>query len=143
MPVQRTAGSGRATTAAVTVTTAGVLPAHLAGVLSVQLRADLGIDPSLLGQRSRCRAAGGWGRPPGRAAQATSTTQGGVGPGAALGPLAVGAVVPAASYTVAWTATAALAVLGGLVCLVGRQMLLRERPALVAAHRQRRTTRAS
>ncbi len=63
MPVQRTAGSGRATTAAVTVTTAGVLPAYLAGVLSVQLRADLGIDPSLLGQRSRCRAAGGWGRP--------------------------------------------------------------------------------
>ncbi len=80
---------------------------------------------------------------PGRAAQATSITQGGVGLGAALGPLAFGAVVSAASYTVAWTATAALAVLGGLVCLVGRRMLLRERPALVAAHRQRRATRAS
>jgi MFS family permease len=79
---------------------------------------------------------------PGRAAQATSITQGGVGLGAALGPLTFGAVVSATSYAVAWTATAALAVLGGLVCLGGRRMLLRERPALVAAHR-RRATRAS
>ena len=77
---------------------------------------------------------------PGMAARATSITQGGVGVGAALGPLAFGAVVSAASYAVAWTATAALAVLGGLVCLLGRRLLLRERPALVEAHRRRRTS---
>ena len=43
------------------------------------------------------------------------------------------------SYAVAWTATAALAVVAGLVVVLGRHLLLRERPALVAAHRQRRT----
>ncbi|MDP9427361.1 MAG: MFS transporter [Actinomycetota bacterium] len=75
----------------------------------------------------------------GMAAQATSITQGGMGMGAALGPLAFGAVVSVSSYAVAWTATAALAVLGGLVIVLGRQLLLRDRPALVAAHRRRRT----
>ncbi|TFV63823.1 MFS transporter [Geodermatophilus sp. DF01-2] len=74
----------------------------------------------------------------GMAAQATSITQGGMGMGAALGPLAFGAVVSVSSYAVAWSATAALAVLGGLVIVLGRHLLLRERPALVAAHRQRR-----
>jgi hypothetical protein len=61
-----------------------------------------------------------------------------MGLGAALGPLAFGAVVSVSSYAVAWSATAALAVVGGLVVVLGRQLLLRERPALVAAHRQRR-----
>ncbi|WNV74193.1 MFS transporter [Geodermatophilus sp. DSM 44513] len=75
----------------------------------------------------------------GMAARATSITQGGMGLGAALGPLAFGAVVSAGSYTLAWSATAALAVLGGLVIVLGRRLLLRERPALVAAHRERRT----
>ncbi|WP_448609473.1 MFS transporter [Geodermatophilus sp. URMC 60] len=74
----------------------------------------------------------------GMAAQATSITQGGMGLGAALGPLAFGAVVSVRSYAVAWTATAALAVVGGLVIVLGRHLLLRDRPALVAAHRRRR-----
>lgn len=74
----------------------------------------------------------------GMAARATSITQGGMGLGAALGPLTFGAVVSVSSYAVAWSATAALAVAGGLVIVLGRQLLLRERPALVAAHRQRR-----
>ena len=78
----------------------------------------------------------------GMAAQATSITQGGMGMGAALGPLAFGAVVSAGSYAVAWTATAALAVLGGLVIVLGRHLLLRDRPALVAAHRRRAAARA-
>jgi MFS family permease len=78
----------------------------------------------------------------GMAARATSITQGAAGLGGALGPLGFGAVVAAASYPVAWTATAALAVLGGLVCLLGRRLLLRERPALVEAHRRRRTAGA-
>ena len=42
---ERPAGSARAATAAVTVTTAGVLPAYLVGVLWVQLSADLGVGP--------------------------------------------------------------------------------------------------
>ena len=46
---ERPAGSARAATTAVTVTTAGVLPAYLVGVLWVQLSADLGVGPSLLG----------------------------------------------------------------------------------------------
>ncbi|WP_243697536.1 MFS transporter [Geodermatophilus obscurus] len=78
----------------------------------------------------------------GMAAQATSITQGGMGMGAALGPLAFGAVVSAGSYAVAWTATAALAVVGGLVIVLGRHLLLRDRPALVAAHRRRAAARA-
>ena len=43
------ASSRAAATAAVTVTTAGVLPVYLVGVLSVQLREDLHFGPSLLG----------------------------------------------------------------------------------------------
>ncbi|SET20977.1 MFS transporter [Geodermatophilus poikilotrophus] len=78
----------------------------------------------------------------GMAAQATSITQGGMGLGAALGPLAFGAVVSAGSYAVAWTATAALAVVGGLVVVLARHLLLRDRPALVAAHRRRAAARA-
>jgi MFS family permease len=74
----------------------------------------------------------------GMAAQATSITQGGMGLGAAGGPLAFGGLLSVSSYAVAWTATAALAVVAGLVVVLGRHLLLRERPALVAAHRQRR-----
>ena len=74
----------------------------------------------------------------GMAAQATSITQGGMGLGAAAGPLAFGGLLSVSSYTVAWIATAALAVVAGLVVVLGRHLLLRERPALVAAHRQRR-----
>ncbi|MGR6965365.1 MFS transporter [Geodermatophilus sp. URMC 61] len=74
----------------------------------------------------------------GMAAQATSITQGGMGLGAALGPLAFGGLLSVSSYAVAWTATAALAVVAGLVVVLGRHLLLRERPALVAAHRRRR-----
>ena len=74
----------------------------------------------------------------GMAAQATSITQGGMGLGAAAGPLAFGGLLSVSSYAVAWTATAALAVVAGLVVVLGRHLLLRERPALVAAHRQRR-----
>jgi MFS family permease len=78
----------------------------------------------------------------GMAAQATSITQGGMGLGAALGPLAFGGLLSVSSYAVAWTATAALAVVGGLVIVLGRHLLLRERPALVAAHRRRAAARA-
>src|SRR5918998_1631837 len=74
----------------------------------------------------------------GMAAQATSITQGGMGMGAAAGPLAFGGLLSVSSYAVAWTATAAFAVVAGLVVVLGRHLLLRERPALVAAHRQRR-----
>jgi MFS family permease len=74
----------------------------------------------------------------GMAAQATSITQGGMGLGAAAGPLAFGGLLSVSSYAVAWTATAALAVVAGLVVVLGRHLLLRERPALVAAQRQRR-----
>lgn len=74
----------------------------------------------------------------GMAAQATSITQGGMGLGAALGPLAFGGLLSVSSYAVAWTATAALAALGGAVIVLGRHLLLRDRPALVAAHRERR-----
>src|ERR687890_109112 len=72
----------------------------------------------------------------GMAAQATSITQGGMGLGAAAGPLAFGGLLSVSSYAVAWTATAALAVVAGLVVVLGRHLLLRERPALVAAHPQ-------
>ena len=75
---------------------------------------------------------------PDMTAQATAITQGGVALGAALGPLAFGAVVAAASYAVAWAATAVLSLLGALVCVAGRVLLLRDRPALVAAQRSRR-----
>ncbi|MGY2082258.1 MFS transporter [Blastococcus sp. SYSU DS0539] len=78
---------------------------------------------------------------PGMAARATSITQGGMGAGAALGPLVFGVVVAATSYAVAWYATAAVSVLAGAVILQGRRMLLHDRPGLVAAQRLRRRTR--
>ena len=46
---RRPAGPRRATAAAVTVTCVGTLPVFLVGLLSVQLRADLGFGPALLG----------------------------------------------------------------------------------------------
>ena len=78
---------------------------------------------------------------PGMAARATSITQGGMGAGAALGPLVFGLVVSASSYSVAWYGTAAMSVVAGAVIVQGRRMLMRERPGLVAAQRQRRAAR--
>jgi len=75
---------------------------------------------------------------PGMTARATSITQGGTGTGAALGPLLFGLVVSATSYSVAWYATAVVAVLAGAVIVQGRRMLVRVRPGLVAAQRRRR-----
>ncbi|SOD99006.1 MFS transporter [Blastococcus haudaquaticus] len=78
---------------------------------------------------------------PGMAARATSITQVGTGAGAALGPLLFGIVVSATSYSVAWYATAALSAAGGAVVVQGRRMLMRTRPQLAAARRQRRKAR--
>ena len=78
---------------------------------------------------------------PGMAARATSITQGGMGAGAALGPLLFGLLVTATSYAVAWYATAAVSVVAGAVIVQGRRMLLRDRPGLVAAQEQRRRAR--
>ncbi|SDX75208.1 Nitrate/nitrite transporter NarK [Modestobacter sp. DSM 44400] len=78
----------------------------------------------------------------GMAARATAITQGGMGSGAALGPLAFGAAAAATSYSVAWYGTAVLSLLGAAVCVLGRSMLMRDRPALVAAQQQRRGARA-
>jgi MFS family permease len=75
---------------------------------------------------------------PGMAARATSITQGGMGAGAAAGPLVFGLVVSATSYSVAWYGTAAISVVAGGVIVQGRRMLMRERPDLVAAQRLRR-----
>lgn len=77
----------------------------------------------------------------GMTARATGYTQAGLGLGSALGPLAFGAAVAATSYEVAWSATAAVSLLAALVCLLGRSMLLRDRPALVESHRSRRRAR--
>ena len=77
---------------------------------------------------------------PGATARATAITQGGVALGAALGPLAFGATVAATSYSTAWFATAALSLLGAVVCVAGRGLLLRDRPQLVAALRSRRSS---
>lgn len=76
---------------------------------------------------------------PGMAAQATGITQGGVAFGAALGPLTFGALAAVTSYSVAWFATAVASLVASVVCVLARRMLLRDRPALVAAHRERRT----
>jgi MFS family permease len=78
---------------------------------------------------------------PGMAARATSITQGGMGAGAALGPLAFGLVASAASYSVAWYCTAATSVVAGAVIVQGRRMLMRVRPGLVAAQQQRKAAR--
>jgi MFS family permease len=78
---------------------------------------------------------------PGMAARATSITQGGMGAGAALGPLLFGLVASATSYSVAWYANAGIALLAGVVVVQGRRMLMRERPGLVAAQLQRKAAR--
>ncbi|WP_346619308.1 MFS transporter [Blastococcus montanus] len=78
---------------------------------------------------------------PGMAARATSITQGGMGAGAALGPLLFGVLVAATSYAVAWYATAAVSVVAGAVIVQGRRMLMRDRPGLVAAQELRRRSR--
>ena len=74
----------------------------------------------------------------GMAARATSITQGGMGAGAALGPLVFGLVAAASSYSVAWYGTAAVSVIAGAVIVQGRRMLMRVRPGLVAAQQQRK-----
>jgi MFS family permease len=78
---------------------------------------------------------------PGMAARATSITQGGMGAGAALGPLVFGLAVSASSYSAAWYGTAAVSVVAGAVVVQGRRMLMRERPGLVAAQLERRAAR--
>jgi MFS family permease len=75
---------------------------------------------------------------PDATARATGVTQSGLALGAALGPLAFGAVVSHTSYAVAWTSTTVSSVLAGATILLGRSMLLRDRPALTQAHRARR-----
>ena len=75
---------------------------------------------------------------PGMAARATSITQGGMGAGAAVGPLAFGLVASATDYSVAWYGTAALSVVAGAVIVQGRRMLMSVRPGLVAAQQRRR-----
>jgi MFS family permease len=79
----------------------------------------------------------------GMTARATGYTQAGLGLGSALGPLAFGAAVAATSYQTAWHATAALTLVASLVCLLGRHLLLKDRPALVEAHRSRRRSAIS
>ena len=69
---------------------------------------------------------------PGRA---TGVTQSGVAVGGALGPLGFGGLADAASLGVAWAAAAVLAVLAAVAVVVGRRLLLRDRPALAAALR--------
>lgn len=69
---------------------------------------------------------------PGRA---TAVTQSGVAVGGALGPLGFGRLADALSLGAAWTVVALLAVLAAGAVVVGRQLLLRDRPALRAALR--------
>jgi MFS family permease len=75
---------------------------------------------------------------PGLAARATSITQGGMGAGAAVGPLVFGIVVSTSSYAVAWYLTAAISLVAAAVIVQARRMLMRDRPALVAAQQLRR-----
>lgn len=75
---------------------------------------------------------------PGATVRATGVTQSGLALGAALGPLAFGAVVAQFSYSVAWAATTVSSLLAGLTILAGRSLLLRDRPALTEAQRARR-----
>ena len=75
----------------------------------------------------------------GRAARATGYSQAGLGLGSAIGPLAFGATVATASYQTAWLGTAGVSLLAAAVVVLGRQLLLRERPALAEAHRGRRS----
>ena len=78
---------------------------------------------------------------PGMAARATSITQGGMGAGAAVGPLVFGLVAAATDYSVAWYGTAAVSVVAGAVIVQGRRMLMSVRPGLVAAQQQRKASR--
>ncbi|MBA2441491.1 MAG: MFS transporter [Rubrobacter sp.] len=82
----------------------------------------------------------GWGWPgifnfaivksnPGAPAAATGITQTGASLGAAIGPLVFGLVVERASYGAAWTTAGTLALLAALTIAVGRNLLVRERPA--------------
>ena len=75
----------------------------------------------------------------GLAARATGYSQAGLGLGSAIGPLAFGATVATASYQTAWLGTAGVSLLAAAVVVLGRQLLLRERPALAEAHRGRRS----
>lgn len=75
----------------------------------------------------------------GMTARATGITQGGLGLGSALGPLAFGATVATTTYETAWYGTAVLSLLAAVVCGIGRQMLLKDRPALAATHQVRRS----
>lgn len=68
-------------------------------------------------------------RDPGRA---TGLTQGGVSLGAALGPLAFGALAETAGLSLAWLLCAGAALLAAATVLSGRALLLRERPAVLA-----------
>jgi hypothetical protein len=52
-----------------------------------------------------------------------------------------GLIASATSYSVAWYANGAMALLAGVVVVQGRRMLMRERPGLVAAQQQRRAAR--
>lgn len=75
----------------------------------------------------------------GMTAQATGYTQAGLGFGSAIGPLAFGATVVATSYRTAWLAAAVVSLVAAAVVVLGRSLLMRDRPALVEAHRARRT----
>jgi MFS family permease len=74
----------------------------------------------------------------GMTARATGYTQAGLGAGSAIGPLAFGATVAQTSYQTAWLATAAVSLIAAAVVVLGRALLVRERPALAEAHRARR-----
>jgi MFS family permease len=88
------------------------------------------------------------------AASATGFVQTGLSLGAAIGPLAFGAVAELSSYQTAWLATAALSLAGALAIRAGRRMVRRSRglpvaglgrraPAAVTLGRQRRVVRSA
>lgn len=76
----------------------------------------------------------------GMTARATGFTQAGLGLGSAIGPLAFGATVVTTSYRTAWLATAVVSLLAAGVVVLGRSLLMKDRPALVEAHRTRRAS---
>jgi len=76
----------------------------------------------------------------GMTARATGYSQAGLGLGSAIGPLAFGATVAATSYRTAWLGTAVVSLAAAGVVVLGRSLLLKDRPALVEAHRARRAT---
>jgi len=75
----------------------------------------------------------------GMTARATGYSQAGLGLGSAIGPLTFGATVVATSYRTAWLATAVVSLAAAGVVVLGRSLLMKDRPALVEAHRARRT----